>query len=145
MINANNDHQYELNWCKNISIYFNICQYMSIYLIQLSKLFYITILKPISICGKSRTWCGTKQTTDHNKIWTKLPFKRMKLQSKNMKQLMRFNFHNKLCQICKLREENWNKYNTIYLQNIIRIETIQTDWYDQLTWLICLAFWQCCI
>ena len=36
---------------------------MSIYLIQLSKLFYIIILKPISICGNSRTRCETKQTT----------------------------------------------------------------------------------
>ena len=79
---------------------------MSIHLIQLSKLFYITILEPISICGNSRMRCETKQTTDHNKNWIKFPFKRMKLQSENMKQLMRSHFHNKLCQICKLRKEN---------------------------------------
>ena len=137
MINADNDNPYELNWYENISTYFNICQCISIYAIQLSKLFYITILKPISICGNRRRWCETKQTTDHNKNWIKFSFKRMKLQSENLKQLMRSNFHNKLCWISKLRKENWNKYNTIHLQNLTRIETNQTvwkinwhDWYD---------------
>ena len=28
------------------------------------------------------------------------------------------NFQNNFCRICKLRKENWNKYNTIYLTTI---------------------------
>ena len=142
MIKSNNDYPYELNWHKNISICINIYQHISIYPIWLSKLFYITILKPISICGNSRMRCETKQTTVYTKIWTKFPFKRMKLQSENLKQLSRSNFHNKLCQICKLRKENWNKYNTIYLRKspvlnqIKPIEKLKV----QLTWLIRLAF-----
>ena len=134
VIKYDNGYPYKLNWYKNISTYFNICQCISTYSIQLSKLSYITILKPISICGNSRMLCETKQTTVKTKIWTKFPFKRMKLQSENLKQLMRSNFHNKLCQICKLRKENWNKYNTIYLQYIISIETNQTDWNWKFNW-----------
>ena len=54
-------------------------------------------------------------------IQTKLPLQRMKLQSNNMKQLMKSNFHNNLCQIGKLQKENWNKYNTIYSNTIFRL------------------------
>ena len=60
----------------------------------------------------------SKPTDWNNKIWIKFPFKRMKLQSNNLKQLSRSNFHNNFCQICKLNEEDWNKYNTIYLTTI---------------------------
>ena len=52
----------------------------------------------------------------------------MKLQSKNLKQLSRSDFHNNLCQIGKWRKENWNKYNNIYLQKITSIEINQTGW-----------------
>ena len=31
-------------------------------MIQTSKLYYITNLIPITICGDSRTWCETKET-----------------------------------------------------------------------------------
>ena len=124
------------NWHENISIYFNMFQYISIYPIWLSKLFYITILKPISICGNSRTWCETKQTTVKTKNWIKFPFKRMKLQSKNLKQLSRSNFHNKLCQICKWGKENWNKYNTIYLRKSSVLKLIKPIEKSQQIWSI---------
>ena len=112
VIKSDNDYPYELNWHEIINMY----QHISIHLIWLSKLFYITILKPIFICGNSRTWCETKQTTVYIKNWIKFPFKRMKLKSENLKQLSRSNFHNNLCRIGKWGKENWNKYNTIYLQ-----------------------------
>ena len=67
--------------------------------------------------------CDVKQIkpTVETIIWIKLPLTRMKLQSDNMKQLTRSMFHKNFCQICKLNEEDWTKYNTIYLTTIYQL------------------------
>ena len=71
-------------------------------------------------------WCETKQTTVETKIRMKHSLTRMELQSANLKQLLKSNFNNNLCQKGNWRKEKWTKYNNIHLQKITSIEINQT-------------------
>ena len=104
-------------------------------------------LKPIFICWDSRMWCETKQTTVYTKSWIKFPLKRMKLQSDNLKQLSRSNFHNNLCWIGKWEKENWIKYNNIYLQKspVLKLTKPVDKLIQKSQRIWSITFWQCWI
>ena len=114
-------HQHLINiWINNWSTYINTWSIQrSIYInksdtIKLTILYYN--LETYFYLLRQQNVMWKKQTTVKVKNWIKFPLKRMKLQSANLKQLSRSNFHNNLCRIGKWRKENWNKYNNIYLQ-----------------------------